>query len=54
MQSHQIRYSAMGELIRMRTTLEDKVQIKAAARKAGLNTSSFIRNMLINQGVITP
>ncbi len=44
----------MKELIRMRSTVEDKAQIKAAARRVGLNTSSFIRYVLIEKGVITP
>lgn len=44
----------MDETIRVRSTSEDKAQIKAAARKAGLNMSSFIRHHFIQQGIITP
>lgn len=43
----------MNEMIRVRSTAADKDQIKAAARKAGLNVSSFIRHNLIQQGIIT-
>lgn len=49
-----IRYTPMSEMIRVRSTVADKEQIKEAAAKAGLNVSSFIRHHLIQQGIITP
>ena len=42
----------MDQVVRFRATTSDKQQLKKAAMSLGLNTSSFIRLMLIQQGVI--
>ena len=42
----------MSEIVKFRCTEKDTAQIKAAARKMGLNNSAFIRLMLIQNGVI--
>ena len=42
----------MDQVVRFRATTSDKQQLKHAAKKVGLNTSSFIRLMLIQQGII--
>ena len=42
----------LDEFVRFRATTEDKAQIKQAAKQYGLNTSSYLRLVLIQQGVI--
>ena len=47
-----IRDEEMTELIRFRATPTDKESIKKAANKLGLNSSCYIRMLLIQSGAI--
>ena len=44
----------MSGEVKFRCTQDDSIQIRAAARKMGLNNSAYIRLVLIQSGVITP
>jgi len=48
------RSTKMEVAITFRGTEEDKINIKLAAQRSGLDLSGFIRQLLIRERVITP
>lgn len=48
------REEEMKEMFRFRISAKDKADIRKAAQKLGLNSSAYLRMLLIQQGIITP
>ena len=54
MARHIARATAMTERVVVRSTHKDKAEIAMAAARLGMDSSAFIRYLLIKEKVITP
>ena len=54
MARHYARSSPMNEFIKLRATAKDKAEVALKAQELGMDSSAYIRYILIQQKIIQP